>query len=398
MPAVALAEQYAFADFTHAHYRDLLRLARRTWIFRSFTDFAPDERFILWRHDIDFSPHAARNLAEIEAEEGVRATYFVHLHSEFYNALELDTILQLQKIVELGHHIGLHFDVHYHDVVEEAALDELIAEEADILRRALGVPVECFSFHITNDFTMACQRPMYGGLVNAYGSYFRTDVGYCSDSNGYWRFRRLHEVLKSATDQCLQVLTHDAWWQATVMSPRARVYRSISGRAAKTARYHADLIASCNRITASELHEQFGFLRDRSAAYAGHVEMLWFGRHYDALLADLRALHARQLHNLAAALVRLGAPGALPIGTEHSPRELLARVATVAAAVITDVSDESDRVWQAAVRSASDGRTPWDAVTAEPVVGTVIDAIRQTAAWGLSSRAGIDGLASLTRD
>lgn len=397
MPSAALAEQYSFADFTHARYRDLLRLAKRTWTFRSFTDYSPEERFVLWRHDIDFSPHAARNLAQIEAEEGVQSTYFVHLHSEFYNALERDSVQQLREITDRGHHIGLHFDVHFHDVTDEVHLDAMIADEAAILRRTLGVPVESFSFHITNDFTMACQRPTYGGLVNAYGAYFRNEVGYCSDSNGYWRFRRLHDVLTAATDTRLQVLTHDAWWQETVMSPRARVYRSITGRAAKTARYHADLIASCNRITASELHDVFGRLRQRSPAYAGEVEMLWFAGKYVALLAELGATHARQLRALAGALVLVpiaGGDGAAAMPA-RSARLLLEQATEVPAAEVTGVSDADDASWRSVLAAAADGERTLDAESAEPLVEAVIAAIQRTAAWGAASPAQSDGLGFL---
>ena len=43
---------------------------------------------ILWRHDVDFSIHRASSLAKIENELGVKATYFLKLHSEFYNLFE----------------------------------------------------------------------------------------------------------------------------------------------------------------------------------------------------------------------------------------------------------------------------------------------------------------------
>jgi hypothetical protein len=74
--------------------------------------------------------------------------------------------------------------------------------------------------------------------VNAYGSYLTQHYGYASDSNGYWRFAPLDEVLVRDNEERLQVLTHPEWWVPEPMSPRERVARAIDGRARRQhARY-----------------------------------------------------------------------------------------------------------------------------------------------------------------
>ena len=91
---------------------------------------------------------------------------------------------------------------------------------------------------------MSCQQWTYGGMINAYAAYFKKEVGYCSDSNGIWRFRRLEDVVTKAEDTRLQILTHPEMWQATVMSPRQRIHHCIRGRAEKNIfNYDRDLIA-----------------------------------------------------------------------------------------------------------------------------------------------------------
>ena len=70
----------------------------------------PSGRHVLWRHDVDVSMHRAARLAEIEAERGVVATYFVNPRSVFYNLLEPEIEVLLRRIRSLGHEIGLHFD------------------------------------------------------------------------------------------------------------------------------------------------------------------------------------------------------------------------------------------------------------------------------------------------
>ena len=91
------SEKYHFSDFTFGNYRSLLEMANQNFIFRTFTDFNKNERFILWRHDIDFSVHTAFKLAEIENELGITSTYFIHLHNEFYHFWEREVFHKIQR-------------------------------------------------------------------------------------------------------------------------------------------------------------------------------------------------------------------------------------------------------------------------------------------------------------
>jgi hypothetical protein len=241
------AVRYHFADFTTDNFRRLVRLAKANYLFRRFTDFDPAERFVLWRHDVDFSVHRAAKMARIEAEEGVTATYFLHLHSEFYNLLEFEVKRLVKELVSFGHALGLHFDTHYYGVEHPEQLEQLLDREKCILEESFEAEIRVFSFHITSPAIVQFDNPKYSGLINAYADYFRTEVPYCSDSNGYWRHRRLEDVLQKAADPRLQVLTHPELWQETVMSPKERVHRCIAGRAEKTRRWYDDTLRMYGR-------------------------------------------------------------------------------------------------------------------------------------------------------
>lgn len=236
------AARYHFADFTLENFRRLVRLAKESYRFRWFTDFDPSERFILWRHDVDFSVHRAAKLAAVEADEGVKSTFFLHLHSEFYNLLEREIRQLVKELVASGHALGLHFDTHYYDVENREQLEEFLAREKRVIEDCFETEVRVFSFHIISAATERFGAMEYRGLINAYADYFRREVSYCSDSNGYWRHRRLEDVLQEATDPRLQVLTHPELWQDTVMSPKQRVHRCIAGRAEKTKRWYDDTL------------------------------------------------------------------------------------------------------------------------------------------------------------
>jgi hypothetical protein len=241
------SEKYHFNDFTTENYRQLIRLAKKNYTFRGFYDFNPEERFILWRHDIDFSVHRAAKLAQVEFEEGIRSTYYLLLHSEFYNLLEKEITDLVFNIIRAGHDIGLHFDAGYYNIQNEDLLEQKLNDERNLIQSVFNVPVKSFCFHITNDFTLSCNKPEYAGLVNAFSEFFQKQIPYCSDSNGYWRYRRLEDVLAKAEDKNLQVLTHPGLWQDEVMSPKQRVYRSADLRSEKMKKWYDDVLKKNGR-------------------------------------------------------------------------------------------------------------------------------------------------------
>jgi len=101
--------------------------------------------------------------------------------------------------------------------------------------------------HNTTDFTMSCTKWTYGGLINTYADYFRNSVGYCSDSNGYWRHERMHDVLHKAEHKCIQILTHDCWWQEKIKSPKQKVHEMINAHALRKKEYYNNLLTVNNR-------------------------------------------------------------------------------------------------------------------------------------------------------
>lgn len=236
------AEKYNFSDFTTENYRKLLRLAKKNYTFTTYQKHSEINKPIIWRHDVDFSMHRALKLAQIEKEEDVIATYYVLLHSEFYNLLEKEIFILVNKIIELGHPIGLHFDAKFYEMKDERELEEKLIFEKEFLEKIFPIKIDSFCFHITNDFTISCNKIKYAGMINAFSEYFEKQVGYCSDSNGYWRFKRLENVLTEASDNKLQVLTHPELWQDEIMPPKQRIYRCAELRAIKNKKWYDDIL------------------------------------------------------------------------------------------------------------------------------------------------------------
>ena len=222
-------EKYRFDDFTFDNYRRLIKLAKEKgfeFIFHK-DNFKAERKDIIWRHDVEFEPDYALKMAQIEHEEGAKATYFFQLHCPYYNVVEPHYREVFHQIKDLGHCVGLHFDSAYWGINDESQLNDYIILDKEYLERNMGMEIDTFSFHNTTPFTQSCLEYRYGGLINVYASYFKEHYNYCGDSLGYWRFDRLEDVLNDDKVQHLQVLTHDGNWNDNVLSPRKRFSKVI---------------------------------------------------------------------------------------------------------------------------------------------------------------------------
>jgi len=237
-----------FDDFTRESYLNIIKLAKNNYIFRNYLNFNRRENFVIWRHDVDFSVHSALRLARIESAEGVSSTYFILLHSEFYNVFEKKISILIKEILALGHNLGLHFDHTFYEIDNIEKMEEKILFEKEILENIFEKPVDVFSFHNPDSWSLSCQEWKYAGLVNTYAEYFMKELPYCSDSNGYWRFERLQDILASAKYSQLQVLTHPAWWTDLPMSPFLRIKRCLDGRVVNTLMQYEQLLLEHGRV------------------------------------------------------------------------------------------------------------------------------------------------------
>src|SRR5437588_9454479 len=94
--------------FTYAEYaRFLDRLGDRHVVpLREFARGAGD---LALRHDVDSRLESALELARLEHDRGLRATYFV-LHTALYWS-DPELLPRLRRLQELGHEVGFHNDL-----------------------------------------------------------------------------------------------------------------------------------------------------------------------------------------------------------------------------------------------------------------------------------------------
>src|SRR5262245_56100562 len=142
--------QFVLSRLSRQLYLDFLAKAKtKGFAFVRFQEFLPGagplpSRYVVLRHDIDFSPHYALEMAEMEHAAGIASTYYVLFDGQFYNPLERDIILQLRRIRALGHEIGLHFAV---SASADADPGNDIAFRLRVLSAIAAAPVRAFSQH-----------------------------------------------------------------------------------------------------------------------------------------------------------------------------------------------------------------------------------------------------------
>lgn len=243
------ASQTAFSEFTEAGFRTLLHALKKNGYQFTHYGHPRGNGQVLWRHDVDVSMHRAVRLAEIESEEGIRATYFINPRCQFYNLLEPEIARLADRIKMLGHEIGLHFDAGAYCITSwsQAELEKALAHERALLETILGAPVGSVSWHnpdLSNLLTFDADA--IAGLANAYAATIRRDYVYCSDSNGYWRFHPMGDVIAAGHPR-LHLLTHPEWWTPEPMPPSARIDRAIAGRATAVRRNYDALLSGAGR-------------------------------------------------------------------------------------------------------------------------------------------------------
>lgn len=171
------------------HYRELVEAARAGGYRFAFFDRDPQPGDLLLRHDVDLSLEAALELAELEAELGASATYFVMTESVFYNLASPAGERALGRLRELGHRVGLHA---VHPRAElDARFDPVLAWH-NPGPEFMSVPLD--------------------GVANAMEPRFFVPGRYRSDSNQHWREGCPHEALARGDLEWLQLLTHPEIW------------------------------------------------------------------------------------------------------------------------------------------------------------------------------------------
>ena len=202
------------------HYRELLSAARSGGYRWAGFDAPPAPGALILRHDVDLSLAAAICMAEVEAEAGATATYFLMTRSVFYNLDSAEGERALARLRDLGHAVA------HHAVWPHVDLDSRLA------------PV--VAWHNPDPDYM---RAPIDGATNVMGDRFFDPDRYRSDSNQHWRHGCPHGQLERGEFEWLQLLTHPEIW----------VYDGATMRETMTSFLDADRAARLEHLRADRI-------------------------------------------------------------------------------------------------------------------------------------------------
>jgi hypothetical protein len=163
--------------------------------------------FLLLRHDIDISPRYALRMAELERRLGVQSSYFVLLHSLYYNPAAPPHWDALRQIISMGFEIGLHYET---DFFENRGIDPLVGVLHDVaaLENILEIKIVSVSQHRPASSTFL--QKLNDHYVDAYNHDLIQNVRYISDSGHKWRGETLVDLL--GKEQRIHALIHPVTW------------------------------------------------------------------------------------------------------------------------------------------------------------------------------------------
>jgi hypothetical protein len=197
-------------DFSLNHYFEVLDYAKKSHVIGPIKDFyklLEHEKFIALRHDVDVSVTQALELATLESQHNVSSTYFILLHSPYYNALSNDSIDKIKQMLQLGHEIGLHYDSTF--IESDDKILDMVTKEARILGNLIKHDITSIAPHNVSITDMKINYE-HLNFIDPTDPKILNSVKYISDSVQNWRNNCMCHHIDNESK--LIILTHPIWW------------------------------------------------------------------------------------------------------------------------------------------------------------------------------------------
>lgn len=166
--------------------------------------FALSHDGIEWQHDVDYSPACALEMAKLEAECGIRSTYFFRPCSDEYNSFGPSVRKVIEGILTFGHLLGVHIDL---GLPRDADVSDAVLKYECVKQwRLLGSVYQVsqrVSFHAPPSDVLGRPIP---GYKSSHGPYWQDR--WIGDSRGVWSENPEERI---AEGEPLRVNLHPEW-------------------------------------------------------------------------------------------------------------------------------------------------------------------------------------------
>jgi len=191
---------------------DVLAEGYRFVTIDQFDPNSPDKQVIL-RHDVDYSPQKAVELAGIDHSLDVHSTFFFLLRGHWYNYFGHYTQEAIQQIHSMGFPIGLHYAPPLYLGGDREAHRQQLAGDLAIMRSEFPDVYPAFSWHVPPPLLLQQGGlSMPDGPVDMYAERFFRQAKYVSDSSLRNSYEYLRQVLVSGEYRKVQLLLHAECW------------------------------------------------------------------------------------------------------------------------------------------------------------------------------------------
>ena len=205
--------------FSFSDYKEIIRIIKSTDRYMDYHKALTSDKFILMRHDVEYSVERAYELAKVESSMDFTSTYFFQWTNNSYNILSRKNKDLIKDMHERGHTIGLHFALNGMTDMEQ--IRKQIVKEIDILNSMFEFKIDTFSVHRPSKDVLR-ENIKLPGIINAYQDEFFTfaedvtestpvSVKYLSDANHIWRYGYPDAKNILGNDK-VQILTHPFAW------------------------------------------------------------------------------------------------------------------------------------------------------------------------------------------
>lgn len=205
--------------FSYEDYKEIIRIIKSTGRYTDYKHAIERDKFVLMRHDVEYSVERAYDLAKVEESMDFTSTFFFQWTNNSYNLLSRRNLDMIRDMHERGQTIGLHYALNGLTDMEQAKVQ--IKKEIDMLSEMCGFQIDTFSVHRPSKDILRANIKL-PGILNAYQDEFFTfaeevdentpvAVKYLSDANHIWRYGYPDEANICGNDK-VQILVHPFAW------------------------------------------------------------------------------------------------------------------------------------------------------------------------------------------
>jgi len=205
--------------FSYDDYKEIIRIMKSTGNYTDYKHALTRDKFVLMRHDVEYSVERAYQLSKVEESMDFTSTFFFQWTNNNYNILSRRNMDMIKDMHERGQTIGLHFALN--GLTDMDVIKKQIVKEINMFSEMAGFTIDIFSFHRPSKDVLR-ENIKLPGIINAYQDDFFTfaeevtpdtkvNVKYMSDANHIWRYGYPDEANITGYDK-VQVLVHPFAW------------------------------------------------------------------------------------------------------------------------------------------------------------------------------------------